>query len=444
MTTFCVDPRAQEPGDGTNWHRAFKEFPEEMQAGDHFYYCGGPYIDQALVGGRTGGPVLRIEKATPHNAGGKIEGASDWSLEHSAMFDGGLSMSLRNAVFVGGEKQHTWPGLLAKEPPKLETYMSSPASHYRSRTLTMTACEGLRILGVEFTQAGINQGPRMHDVWYFIDCHDVGFTGCSAGKTNRAIGVAIGRCSNLWFEDNIFHDRDCDTPSVHGEGFQIFPLGEAGLVGEQGARFHHNLFRDVIGTGFIILKGRHTAMVEVTDNVFVHEAYGHGSNGTFGNSSNDSSLLSLFARNLVFNCKGQTGVCFHGSENAARNDVMANIWAECIDNHGGPVVKPYFKGCRVFDSNIYSGLAVILNNPRERDFWPRTQFDPIEQVGPLPFMGSVPPDVPPQISPFNLGRAIAMARTALLSIEGVSTKAIAARAKSDETLQYLIDLKESQ
>jgi len=184
----------------------------------------------------------------------------------------------------------------------------------------------INISHVELHHCGMNNGQRQ-DCVYAVSSNDAGSSNitlsyCYMHDVNR-VHMALNYITNSTIEHCYMENRSDTVGGIHGESIS---MNYCGTNAKNTIRY--NIFKDIRGTGCVVIKDSVQGYFYVYGNVFYHTSSDFiNTNGAITNTSGDTNYNMHVYNNTFVNLNGyNTGINWNqGSSNYTFN----NIWHNC-------------------------------------------------------------------------------------------------------------------
>ncbi len=314
---YFVRPGAAGSGSGLDWYNAFPSLPATLVRGATYYLADGVYGPYNFDDPVDADKYITILKATVDNHGTDFYWSDDYG-DGVAVFAGTLRFMTDRWVFDGqvGELDAGHGFMITTtdcgSPVKL-VYVGNGTSGASYVTISHT----------ELRHCGEDTGTTDQDCLYVNNLtatSNLTVSYCYLHDVNRVMMLLNG-LSNSTIEHNLFARRYTSGSIPHGEGISINASGPAANV-----TLRYNIFRDILGTGFIVIKDSPQGGFRIYGNVFYQTSGRYlTSNGALATTTGYPVSDTFVMNNTFVNLHGDGGIYWDtGSNNYAYNNLWVN------------------------------------------------------------------------------------------------------------------------
>lgn len=324
-------------GDGSDWNNAYTNIPGTLVRGDTYFVAAGNYGTVRLSTPESGTSYIYIRKATESDHGTDVGWAPSYGTGQ-AMFTGPVQ-------FV--TSYWDWDGVVGSGPGTVpygfKISFAGTCSGSTRKLVEMGYGSHIRFKHTDVQHCGYSYSGGQ-------DCVFIG-SGPSTTTTDIYIGYNwmhnVNRvhiygfyATNVVIEHNWFTERLNDNSfGVHGESFSMY-----GNKSNMGHVYRYNHFRNVEGTGIIVIQDSGSGGYDIYGNVFytdpahIMDGYVNGPTPTVSMFSTTNGALAdtgAFANSNV-NIYNNTFVDLYGKTGQGINNpgssnvtVRNNLWVNC-------------------------------------------------------------------------------------------------------------------
>lgn len=316
---YYVRPGATGSASGMDWHNAFPGLPGTLVRGATYYLADGVYGPYNFDDPVDADKYITIRKATVDQHGTDARWSDSYG-DGVAVFVGAAAPTLRFGtdrwVFDGqvGEMDAGHGFLITT------TDCASPSKLVR----VDDGASFVTISHAEMKHCGEDTGTYDQDILYvnsLVTTSNLTISYSYLHDVNRVM-MLLNRLSNSTIEHNLFARRYTSGTVPHGEAISINVSGLAANV-----TLRHNVFRDVLGTGFIVIKDSLQGGFLIYGNVFYQTSERYfTSNGAVATTTGYPTSYMYVMNNTFVNMNGGGGIYWDaaGSNNFAYNNLWVN------------------------------------------------------------------------------------------------------------------------
>lgn len=310
-TNYYVRAGATGTKNGSDWTNAYATLPSTLVRGATYYIADGIYGGYTFDDTVSGTQYITIKKAIASDHGTNTGWNAGYG-DGQALFNGStedtLSFNTDYWIFDGqtGGGPNNWRSGFGF---KITTSNCSASSKL---VFVGNGADYITVKHAEMQHCGMNKNYNQ-DILYAVSSADGGssnlmFSDSYLHDVNR-VHLLANYVTNSVFENNFFEYRYTNT-DIHGEGMSINYSGNDAnnnYIKPANITIRNNIFKDIYGTGYIVIKDSVQSGFSIYGNVFyATDSKYYATNGIITNTTGDSITDIKVYNNTFFNVRGSS------------------------------------------------------------------------------------------------------------------------------------------